>query len=375
MDADPSAATSRPLRDRQSRWLALISGRTRGAAASLARAGLWILSRLYRLGLAVANVRWLLPGMVRRLPCPVVSVGNLTVGGTGKTPMVACLTNMVTGMGGAPLIVSRGYGGDEGRPNEEARELERLCPHVPHVQNPDRARAIRAWLQRQPCDVAILDDGFQHRRCGRDLDIVLIDALRPFGYGYLLPRGLLREPVSALRRADVIVITRAAWLADDAVARLKARVGNLARGGTPVLLAEHQPTGILLPDGSRRDLAWLAGREVAAACAIANPQAFRLTLERLGAHVAPFEVFRDHHAYTADDLNRLVGAAEAAGAKVLVTTGKDFVKWFPMIDAGQVARGVELAAVQIALRITEGEDLLRRRIASLLPGSEGQGEA
>ncbi len=374
MDADRSTATPQPARDRQSRWLALVSGETRGAAASLARVGLWVLSLVYHVGLAVSNLRRLLPGWVRHPPCPVVSVGNLTVGGTGKTPMVAYLADLVTRMGGAPLIISRGYGGDEGRPNEEARELQRLCPDVPHVQNPDRVRAIEEWVGRRPCDVAILDDGFQHRRCARDLDIVLLDALRPFGYGRLLPRGLLREPPSALRRADVIVITRTEFLTADELANLQAEVARLVPAETPVLLAEHRPTGILLPDGSQRDLGWLAGREVAAACGIANPQAFRMTLERLGARVAPLQTFRDHHVYTREDLDRLVGAAVAAGAKMLVTTGKDFVKWLPLIEAREVAPRVEVGAVEVALRMTEGEDVLRRRIAALLPGPEGQGE-
>ena len=368
MDADRSTAMPQPPPDRQSRWLALVSGRTRGAAASLARFGLWVLS------LAASNLRRLLPGWVQHPPCPVVSVGNLTVGGTGKTPMAAYLADLVTRMDGAPLIVSRGYGSDEGRPNEEARELQRLCPDVPHVQNADRVRAIEQWMRRRPCDVAILDDGFQHRRCARDLDIVLLDALRPFGYGRLLPRGLLREPPSALRRADIIVITRTESIAAGELTRLKAEVGSLAAGETPVLLAEHQPTAILLPDGSRRDLEWLAGRDVAAVCGIANPQAFRMTLERLGARIAMVETFRDHHLYTRADLNRLVSAAETAGAKMLVTTGKDFVKWLPMIEAAGVAPRVGVAALQIALRITEGEDVLRRRIAALLAASEGQGE-
>jgi tetraacyldisaccharide 4'-kinase len=374
MDADRPAATSQPPHDRQSRWLALVSGRAQGLMASLARAGLRVLSVAYRLGLGVANLRWHVPGSVHRPPCPVVSVGNLTVGGTGKTPMVACLADLVTQMGGAPLIVSRGYGSDKGRPNDEARELERLCPDVPHLQSPDRVRAIRDWVENHPCDVAILDDGFQHRRCARDLDIVLVDALRPFGYGHLLPYGLLREPLSALRRADLVVITRAELLGADELTRLEERIGTLVTGESPVLLAEHRPTGILLPDGSRRDVEWLADRDVAAACAIANPRAFRLTLEQLGARVAPFDAFPDHHAYTPEELNQLVGAAEAAGAKTLVTTGKDFVKWFPMIDAGEIASAVEVVALEVALRVTDGEDVLRRRIAPLLPGAKGQGE-
>ncbi|MCX5677006.1 MAG: tetraacyldisaccharide 4'-kinase, partial [Planctomycetota bacterium] len=192
-------------RNRRDTWLAIISGERRGLAAAAARANLTILAGLYRAGLFISDQRFRVPGAVRRASCPVVSVGNLTVGGTGKTPLVAHLARLVAEMGGRPVILSRGYAAPAGRPNEEALELERLCPGVPHLQNPDRRKALEDWVAQNPCDVAILDDGFQHRGLARDLDIVLIDALRPFGFGHVLPRGLLREPLSALRRADLVI--------------------------------------------------------------------------------------------------------------------------------------------------------------------------
>jgi tetraacyldisaccharide 4'-kinase len=350
----------------QGTWLAIISGERRGLAAAAARANLTILAGLYRAGLFVRDRRFHLPGAVRRASCPVVSVGNVTVGGTGKTPLVAHLARLVAEMGGRPVILSRGYAAPAGRPNEEALELERLCPGVPHLQNPDRRKALEDWVAQNPCDVAILDDGFQHRGLARDLDIVLIDALRPFGFGHVLPRGLLREPLSALRRADLVIITRADLVDAGALAALKQDLAARARTGAPVLVAGHQPRGLLVADGSRRHADWLRGREVAAACGIGNPEAFRRTLEQCSARVRLFEIFPDHHAYTPADLDHVLRLAEAAGLKTLVTTGKDWVKWQPLLAGSPRRPPVEVAALEVALEFLEGEQALRREMGALL---------
>jgi len=214
--------------------------------------------------------------------------------------------------------------------------------------------------------VAILDDGFQHRRLARNLDIVLVDALRPFGFGHVLPRGLLREPLSALRRADMVVITRAELVTPEGVKLLKQTIAAHVRPGTPLLLAQHAPAGLIMADGSRRDAASLKGQDIAAACGIGNPEAFRLTLERGGARVRLFDAFPDHHAYTTADLDRLLRTAEAAGLKTLVTTGKDYVKWQPLLAGRRSPPPVEVAALEITLQILEGEETLRREIGALL---------
>ncbi len=368
MDAnEPRAALPSP-RDGRSRWLAVVSGQARGPLAALARSGLAILAGLYRGGLASADLRWRLPGLVKHATTPVISIGNLTVGGTGKTPMAAYLARVVMEAGGRPLIVSRGYGANEG-PNEEARELARLCPAVPHIQDPDRLRAITGWAASHPCEVAILDDGFQHRRLARDLDIVLVDALQPFGFGHVLPRGLLREPASALRRADLVVITRADLVGRDELDQLKETVARRARPGTPVLVARHVAGDLVRLDGSRRSADRLRGQDIAAACGIGNPDAFRRTLEALGARVRLFHAFPDHHAYTRGDIDGLVQAARAAGLKTLVTTGKDYVKWTPLTAGQATTADPDIAALEVTLRIVDGEEVLRSRIAALLAGS------
>jgi tetraacyldisaccharide 4'-kinase len=335
---------------------------------------------------------------------------------------VAYLTRLITDLGGRPLIVSRGYGRPSGASaddrNDEARELELLCPGVPHVQNPDRAAAIHEWLaapssrndlrggsptcrdceagsrenaasssggsethraapetsEPLPCDLIILDDGFQHRRLARNLDIVLIDATCPLGYGHVLPRGLLREPPSALRRAGLIVITRADMVAAVDLVRLKQDLARLTATGTPILVARHQPTRVIMMDGSEKEDASLRGLPVAGACGIGNPGAFRRTLEELGADIRLFRIFDDHHAYTPGEIRELLVATATSGAKMLVTTGKDAVKWRPLIEAESTPAAVTVASVEVALVITEGEEALRRRLADLLAAGKTPGD-
>src|SRR5438876_5539483 len=191
-----------------SRLQDLISGRARGVGSSLCRLALSVASGPY--GSAVHLRNWCydrgwLP--THRPPVPVISVGNLTAGGTGKTPCVEYLARFLQARGLRPAVLSRGYRGN-GRPNDEALILEANLPDVPHLQGKDRVTRASQAVRVFGADVLILDDGFQHRRLRRDLDLVLIDAMNPWGHGRLLPRGLLREPISSLRRADAVIVTR-----------------------------------------------------------------------------------------------------------------------------------------------------------------------
>jgi tetraacyldisaccharide 4'-kinase len=360
----PAAPGSRRAGHPRSAWIAIVSGCSLCPHLVAARLGLWLLAGLYRAGLRVSNLRYALPGGVRRAARPVISVGNLTVGGTGKTPLVACVAQLLKELGREPVIVSRGYHSAPGQANEETLEMARLCPGVPVVQNPDRWQAINDFTLHNACGAAVLDDGFQHRRLARDLDLVLIDATVPFGYGHVLPRGLLREPLSALRRADMIVITRAELVDAAAVAEIKRRLATFLRPGTPVLVARNRPTGLRMADGSTRGLEVLSGLPVAAACGIGNPDAFRQTLAQAGANVRRFDAFPDHHAYTADELAGLLATSQAAGAKMLVTTGKDYVKWRPLLE-GTAPASVEVAALEAAIEIVQGAEELRHRVERL----------
>ncbi len=188
----------------------IVSGRRRGPVAAVLRGALGLAEPCYAAAVRWRNRRYDRgAATVHRVGVPVLSVGNLTLGGTGKTPMVRWLAQWFHNRGARVAVVSRGYGAKVGNANDEALELRRLLPDVPHLENPDRVAAAREAVATLGCQAILLDDGFQHRRIARDLDIVLLDALAPFGFGHVFPRGTLREPLAGLRRADAVVLSRA----------------------------------------------------------------------------------------------------------------------------------------------------------------------
>lgn len=306
--------------------LAVLSGERRGAAPAVLRSACTTASWGYAAVVALRNAAfdhgW---QRVHRVDAPVVSVGNLTTGGTGKTPVVAWIAQWLQNRGRHPAIVSRGYRSLDGLENDEARVLARLCPQAVRIQNRDRVAGARLAISQRGCDAVILDDGFQHRRLHRDLDIVLIDALQPWGYGRLLPRGLLREPVSSLRRADLVVITRADQVSPDQLADLRL---ELLHRGAPSRLAAARfaPQRLIRPDGHAEPLSTLDGQRVVAFCAIGNPRGFIETVARWNP-VAECRLFADHHHYTPADFDDLERWRQAVGADLLLTTLKDLVKW------------------------------------------------
>lgn len=341
------------------RFRRLVDGSTRGPAATAARCGLALIALPYGAAVALRNAAYD-RGILRRHDAgvPVVCVGNLTLGGTGKTPLVAWVVNVLRGHGIEPAIVSRGYGAARGTTSDEAAELTLVLGGVDHVADRDRVAGARRAAGRGALAV-VLDDGFQHRRLARDLDIVAIDATDPDGGGRLFPRGLLREPLASLRRADAVVITRAG--AVDAASRrdIRRRLEHACLGRAPVVWAEadHVPVRLRSWDGTERPLAALAGARVTACAGIGNPQAFRRTLAGLGADVASFRAFADHHAYTTADLDVLAADARRAGAAFVATTVKDLVK----LRRTEVD-GRPLVAVEVALEITTGREELERLV-------------
>ena len=186
-----------------------MSGDRSDPLATLMRGALGAASLIYRVGVHHRN-RGFETGKreVHHCGVPVISVGNLTTGGTGKTPIVCFLAQMLRAKGVRVAIVSRGYGRGDEDANDEAMELHDRLPDVPHVQDPDRVEAARVAVEELESQVILMDDGFQHRRLYRDLDIVVVDATCPFGYGHVLPRGLLREPIDGIRRADLVIVSR-----------------------------------------------------------------------------------------------------------------------------------------------------------------------
>lgn len=298
----------------------------------------------------------------KRVSAPVISVGNLTVGGTGKTPLVCWLAEWFQARGTAVTLISRGYKSQRGRPNDEALELAARLPQVPHLQNPDRVAAAEQAIQQNSRQILILDDAFQHRRIARDLDIVLLDALAPFGYGRLLPRGLLREPVSSLARAHVIGLSRSD--AVDAAERQRIKAEALKHSPRALWIElVHKPVALVSNTGEQTDLSALHGVRVAAFCGIGNPEGFRHTLAFCGLDVAALREFPDHCAYTEAELDRLEQwLYDQAPISAVVCTRKDLVK----IPREWLA-GLPLWALEIGLEITVGQAELEQRLEGLLP--------
>lgn len=337
----------------------LLDGSIRGPGPAAIRAALAAVSVPYRGVVAARNAAYdHRVFAVHRTPVPVISVGNVTLGGTGKTPLVAWLARTLQGAGHQPAIVSRGYGAQPGEVSDEAAELAVVVPGVPHVANRDRVAAVRA-AAAQGATAVVLDDGFQHRRLARDIDIVAIDATDPFGGERLFPRGLLREPATALRRAHAIVLTRASSVSAERRAEIRQAV-SAARGGQPPEIwaeATHRPVALRDHAGGLQDLERLRGRRIAAFAGIGNPAAFRATLAGLGAEIAAFTAFADHHAYHEPDLASLAAACRQHGVDLAVTTLKDLVKVRrPALD------GIPLVALEVAATFSTGEELLRAAV-------------
>jgi tetraacyldisaccharide 4'-kinase len=345
-------------------WLALVRGERRGPFALAARLGLRLASWPYRLGVGLRNAGynrgW---KKVHRVPVPVVSIGNLTLGGTGKTPCVEYVARFYRQHGRRVAILSRGYGSRSGR-NDEAMILEENLPDVPHLQDPDRAAAAERAVEELESELLVLDDGFQHRRLHRDLDVVVIDATRPPSADHLFPRGTLREPAGSLRRAGAIILSRCDQAAEAEVNALRRWLHDRVPG-TPVATTDHRPTELVGGD-TPEAVESLRGRAVGAFCGIGNPGAFRRTLEGLGARVVEFRTFGDHHAYSREDVEELSRwAGKLPEDAPIATTQKDWVK----LRLGELA-GRPLRAVRIGLAFREGQEEFDRALSALAPDVE-----
>jgi len=330
----------------------------RGGVVELLRLPALLFGALARLRSALYAWR-VLPAY--RVDTPVVSVGNISAGGTGKTPACVWVVQRLQALGRRPGLLSRGYGRGEQALNDEGLLLQRLLPGVPHVQDPDRVAGARR-LEAMGVDAIVLDDGFQHRRLVRDLDLVLVDATRPWGLAAvgegaepvkaMLPRGLLRESPRALARATALVVTRSDAVTSERLACLTGELRALAPG-CPVALARHAPAGLFgLEDEqlSPRDPGELDGAEVDLLSAIGNPEAFETTVTDLGATVVCHRAFPDHHVYQSADL-------EGLGSRPVVTTAKDAVKLHGM--------QLPLLVLDVALEIVEGESMLQKLLEGL----------
>ncbi len=289
----------------------------------------------------------------RRLPAKVISIGNLTLGGTGKTPAVIAVAQEAKERGHAPCILTRGYWGKtkgtgfvsrgEGplmgtvEAGDEASIMAETLRNIPVVKGKDRYKAglyainnlfaARSgegppFTPAKTGPLFILDDGYQHWKLQRDADVLLIDGTNPFGNGKLFPEGIMREPFSAIRRAHIIVITKADNVIQERISAITDKVREYNREA-PLYTAFHKPSGLIQSSGAIEGIERLVDRSIYAFSGIANPSYFQETLSATGARVAGMRNFRDHHRYSQKDMDKI--KSDAAGSDI-ITTEKDLVK-------------------------------------------------
>lgn len=328
---------------------------------------LWPLSKLWKAGAQWKRARQ--SAEQRRLPVPVVCVGNITTGGAGKTPAVLWLTEQLRERGHSPAILTRGYR----RVSREPIVIAAPGEHLPRLATGDepqiflrradaplgiganRYQVGKKLLERFPADILLLDDGFQHWRLARDFDLVLIDALMPFGERDLVPLGRLREPLDALARADAFLLTRS-----SAKGRLRGIEATLRaiNPDAPIFRSKVVPISwVDAANGAERAVADWQPESSLAFCGLANPNSFRQTLRALGIKAKAFWPFRDHHVYAPADLRRLEEFARSVEARVLLTTEKDFCNLEP--DWYLSIRQTPLHWLKIGTEIENGDDLVK----------------
>jgi tetraacyldisaccharide 4'-kinase len=402
----------------QDAYRKLVSGESGGPGAVFLRFILGITAHKYRIITGVRNFlysnRWL---KIHRADVPVISIGNITTGGTGKTPLVIMLCKQLVSDSQFQLsnsqcaILTRGYKaakdldktplvirlckklisafrsqlsnsqsailtrghkaakdlrGESVGYGDEPAVLAESCPGVQVVVNPDRVSGAADAISRFGAKVLIMDDGFQHRRLGRELDIVTIDGTVPFGYGKLLPAGLLREPVTALKRADAAVITRCDQVDEAELTRLEDKLRQI-NPEMVVARSVHAPVCAKSMDNSEINLGALKGKKIFAFCGIGNPDAFFNTVEVLGAGLAGSKVFNDHYHYTNECLADISEQAKRLDADLILTTQKDWVSFSPSAMPN-VSKDANFAYLAIEFRFISGEDKITQLIKNALAG-------
>tara|TARA_R110002072_G_scaffold42064_19_gene118571 strand:+ start:162734 stop:163822 length:1089 start_codon:yes stop_codon:yes gene_type:complete len=296
------------------------------------------MSWAYGLGIARVNKRFDRGVGVTKLEVPVISIGNLSAGGTGKSPTVHWVAREVQKLGKQPLIAMRGYKAQAGQMGDEEREHRAALPGVEVVAQSDRLSGIRSKMQAgAPVDCVILDDGFQHRQIDRDLDIVLIDASSPLYSDALLPRGFLRETSDSLARADAVLITHREMVGDAELAKLTQWVETQIPGA-PVCISSHDWVGMRTYKNAHDAYGkqcWTegpclnqlpAGARVLGVCAIGNPEGFFSMIEQSQAELVGRIALRDHAVYDDRTAQNILETAANSGADSICMTRKDWVK-------------------------------------------------
>jgi tetraacyldisaccharide 4'-kinase len=285
-----------------------------------------------------------------KINAKVVSVGNITWGGTGKTPVVAFIADMLAKKNKRVSILIRGYG------NDESELLPKLTSNVPVLVGKDRVKRGQEAIEKHLADTILLDDGFQYVRLRRDLDIICIDAARPFGNGWVIPAGSLREGLYSLKRAGIFLITKADLISNkNKLEKLEKKLKAINPGAI-IAKAIHRPLHFYkIPDEEKVNIGELQNRELVLVSAIGSPECFEKTILRLGLKINKHFVFRDHHRYTKDDIANIENYCNKNKLDTVVTTEKDAVK----------LKGQKYLVLKVRLEIIENEDGFYNRLLGI----------
>jgi tetraacyldisaccharide 4'-kinase len=349
----------------------LISGQTAGLTATALRFSMEVAAAGYSLAVILRNFlyskQWL---KIHTADAPVISIGNITTGGTGKTPLVIWLCKFLQQKQIPCAVLTRGYKARE--TTDEPAILAESCPQAKIIVNPNRVEAAAEAVDKFGAKVLIMDDGFQHRRLHRDLDIVTIDATCPFGYEKLLPAGLLREPVASLKRADAAVLTRCNQISESELSRIEKKL-QLINPGMVIARSIHNPICVKSTAGEKITIEQLRSRKIFAFCGIGNPDAFLNTVRNTGANLVGSKIYNDHHHYTDSDIDDIHSQANHLGADLILSTQKDWTRTALLTSA---KKDIPFAYLAVEIKFTvgstsspqAGEDKLKQLIEDTLAG-------
>jgi len=351
---------------KQQTYRKLISGQSKGFIASVLRFLLGIAAIGYLLAVRFRNMLYS-KGLLKmhKVDATVLCVGNITVGGTGKTPLVVWLCKLIAQQY-KYAILTRGYKATQNHIDEPAM-LAESCPEAEVIVNPDRVAGATEAIEKYTADVLVMDDGFQHRRLARDLDIIAIDATQPFGFGKLLPAGLLREPVSSLNRANAAVITRCDQVTEVQLSELE----QILRATNPDMViakSTHTPVYAKSKDNEEISIGQLKGKKIFAFCGIGNPDAFLNTVNNLGANVAGSKIYDDHYHYTNASLAEISEHGKELDVDLILTTQKDWTKVISKLELqnSKSKSYPPFAHLKIEIKFLAGQDKLTALINDVL---------
>ncbi|OGL46917.1 MAG: tetraacyldisaccharide 4'-kinase [Candidatus Schekmanbacteria bacterium RBG_16_38_10] len=345
-------------------YLAVIRGDRKGLFATVLKGILYVLSLGYFVGYKLRAALYKV-GILKstKLPCKVISMGNITVGGTGKTPAVEWLAKWFVSRNMKVAILSRGYGAIPSQDVDDESPFDLSVENIIRVTGKDRVSLAKRVIAEYKSDIIILDDGFQHFRIKRDIDILTVDATNPFANGYLLPRGFLRETPSSIKRADVILLTRVNQTSGEELALLKTRLQPITVDRC-IVESIHKPIYVknIFKAETTHYAEWLKGRKCYAFCGIGNADAFRKTVESLGAELVRFRHFPDHYNYTELEIRQIVAEAQEFMADILITTEKDAIRLRSIGDSF----ALPIFFLKIELDIIKNLELMEKKLEALM---------